>query len=87
MGKDVFKDNMSITVHYQKLVDAIASLESHQADVSAEFKEKYDDVLGRAKAIDGNESASLEEVNTMCDEIDQLIQDLGQGQTNTDVAA
>ena len=88
MGANVFKDNMSITVHYQKLVDAIASLESHQdEEMSAELKTKYDDVLGRAKALDGNESASLEEVNTMCDEIDQLIQELGQGQTNTDIAA
>lgn len=88
MGTDVFKDNGSIKVNYQKLIDAIASLESHQdEEMSAELKAKYDDVLGRAKALDGNDSVSLEEVNTMCDEIDQLIQEIGQGQTNIDIAA
>lgn len=77
MGKDVFKDNLSIKVRYQKLIDAIASLESHKdQEMSAELKARYDDVLGRAKALDGKNPVTLEEVNAMCSEIDQLIKEI-----------
>lgn len=83
MGTDVFKDNLSIKVRYQKLIDAIANLESHQdEEMSAELKAKYDGVLQRAKSLDGKDSATLKEVNTMCGDIDQFIKEIKESKIN-----